>query len=183
MILKKVNHDSNDFFEVRQVLKSKWLKIHIRNRIHILKLSSLIMEEDVIQQVAMYLFEAQISGKKIKHPIAWSKLVSERHIQKVYKKNKLNEATKYEAIEDLLGKHQDENYFDDDGRIRKSIEQLKPANREIIKMRYFRDLSWGKIAEILSQQEGKQISEPTARKRGERALNELRQIYFNKLTN
>ena len=39
MNLKMVNSDSNDFIEVRQVLKSKWLKIHIRSRIHALKLS------------------------------------------------------------------------------------------------------------------------------------------------
>ena len=177
-----MNPDSKDFFEVRQVLQSKWLRIHIRSRIHALKLNSSITEEDVIQQVAMYLFETQNSGKQIKHPIAWSKLVSERYVQKVYKKNKFTEATEPETIEYFASKHQDENDFNDDRQIKKNIEKLKPANREILKMRYFQDLSWGEIAKILSRRENRQIHETTARKRGERALNRLRQIYINKLT-
>ena len=182
MNLKMVNSDSNDFIEVRQVLQSKWLKIHIRSRIHALKLSSLISEEDIIQQVILYLVTTLQSGKQVEHPIAWSKLVSERHIQKVYKKNKFTDAIEPETIEYFASKHQDETEFSDDKQIKKNIGRLKPSYREILKMRYFLDLSWGEIAEILSRKESKQVHETTARKRGERALNKLRQRYVNKLT-
>lgn len=177
------NPESNDFFEVRQVLHSEWLRIRIRGRIHALKLNSLMSEEDIIQYVVMCLIKTIKSGKQVEHPVAWAKLVSERRIQKLYKKYKFTEATESEKIEYLASKHQVENDFSDNNeQISKNIEQLKPASREILKMRYFQDLSWGEIAEILSRQEGKQIRETTARKRGERALNKLRQLYVNKLT-
>jgi RNA polymerase sigma factor (sigma-70 family) len=177
------NPDSNNFFEVRQVLQSEWLKIRNRNRIHALKLSSLISEDDIIQYVIMCLIEAIKSGKQIEHPIAWAKLVSERRIQKVYRKCKFTEATESETIEYLANKHQDKIDFNDNNeRIKENIEQLKPASKKIVEMRFFEDLSWKQIAEVLSRKEGKRISTATARKRGERALNELRQIYIDKLT-
>jgi hypothetical protein len=46
-------------------------------------------------------------------------------------------------------------------------------------MRFFQQLQWNIIAEVLSSQENRIICIATARKRGERALNELRQIYLS----
>jgi polyhydroxyalkanoate synthesis regulator protein len=89
----------HDFQEVNQVLKSTWLKKYISNRIYILKLSSHISAEDIIQHVTEYLIRDLKSGKKIEYPIAWAKLVSERYISKVYKKNRKTEATEADKIE------------------------------------------------------------------------------------
>ncbi len=177
------NPNSNDFAEVRQVLEAKWLKIYVKNRIHALKLSSSISEEDVIQYVIMCLIETLKSGTQVDYPVAWSKLVSERHIQKLYKKHRVTQATESDKIEYLANLRCDENdLYNNDGEIAKKIEQLKPASKEIVEMRFFHNLSWSQVAEILSRQEDKQIRVATARKRGERALEELRQIYFSKLT-
>ncbi|MEL6461157.1 MAG: sigma-70 family RNA polymerase sigma factor [Cyanobacteria bacterium J06621_15] len=189
-----LNPDCNELIKVRQgvnqeisqavnqVLQADWLKIHIRSRIHALKLSSLISEEDIIQYVVECLTEAINSGTTINYPVAWSKLVSERRIQKLYNKNKFSQATESEKIEYLASSRCDENsFYNNNDEINKKIQQLKPASRKIIRMRFFEDLSWDKIADVLSEQEGKRIRVATARKRGERALNELRQIYFQKL--
>ena len=176
-----VNSKNNDFIEVRQVLESKWLKFHIRSRIHALKLSSSVSEEDVIQYVATCLFETIESGKQINHPVAWSKLVSERHIQKLYKKHKVCEATESDKIEYLANLRCNENNFYNNEEMTKSIQQLKPANREIIKLRFFDNLSWKQIAKILSDREGKKVCETAARKRGERAVEKLKKIYPYKL--
>ncbi|NJN13429.1 MAG: sigma-70 family RNA polymerase sigma factor [Richelia sp. RM1_1_1] len=176
------NTNCNDFTEVRQVLQAKWLRIHIRNRIYALKLSSSISEEDVIQYVVMCLVETLRSGTQVNHPVAWSKLVSERYIQKLYKKHRVSVAIESDKIEYLANRRCDEkDFYENNEEIVKKIQQLKPANREIVEMRFFQNLSWSQIAEILSHQEGKQIRVVTARKRGERALEELRKIYFNKL--
>lgn len=181
-----VSSDCNSFIQARQavnqVLQAEWLRIHIRGRIHSLKLSSLISEEDIIQYVLISLTETINSGTTVNYPVAWSKLVSERRIQKLYKKHRLSEATESEIIEYYASQRCDKNSFDNNNdEITKKIQQLKPTSREIIRMRFFEDLSWDKIADILSKREGKQIRVATARKRGERALNELRQIYFKKL--
>ena len=122
-------------------------------------------------------------GTQVNHPVAWAKLVSERHIQKLYKIHRVSEATESEKIEYLANLRCDENIsYDNNEQIVKNIQQLKPLSGEIVKMRFFQKLSWGEIAEILSRREGKQIGAATARKRGERALNELREIYFKKLS-
>jgi len=189
-----LNPDCNDFIQVRQgvnqevsqavfqVLQADWLRIHIRGRIHALKLSSLISEEDIIQYVVKCLTETINAGTTVNYPVAWSKLVSERRIQKLYKQNKFSEATESETIEYLASlRCNDNSFYNNNEEINKKIQQLKPASREIIKMRFFEGLSWDKIADILSEQEEKRIRVATARKRGERALNELRQMYFNKL--
>lgn len=182
MGLKKMSSDPNDYEEVNQVLKSKWLRVHVRSRIDALNLKSLVSEDDIIQQVMLYLITALKSGKQIKYPVAWSKLVSERHIQKVYKQNKYTDTTEPETIEYFASQRQDETEFNDDKQVKKNIEKLKPAYKEILKMRYFLDLSWCEIAKILSRKENKKVHETTVRKRGERALNRLRQRYVNKLT-
>ena len=188
-----LNPDCNDFIQVRQgvsqevskavnqVLQTEWLRIHIRNSIHRLKLSSLVSEEDIIQYVVKCLTEAINSGTTINHPVAWSKLVGQRQIQKLYKKNKFSEATESETLEYLASQRSDDNSFYNNEEINKKIELLKPSSKGIIKMRFFEDLSWDKIADILSEREGKKVHVATARKRGERALKELRQIYFHQL--
>jgi RNA polymerase sigma factor (sigma-70 family) len=171
----------HDFQEVNQVLRSTWLINYINNRIYILKLSSHLSGEDIIQHVTECLIRDLKSGKKIEYPIAWAKLVSERYISKVYKKNRKTEATEAEKIEyfaNLVLEETSFPYLDHNRQLHQSIQQLKPSSRQLIEMRFFQQMHWNKIAEILSCQENKLICIATARKRGERALNELRQIYL-----
>ncbi|KST61963.1 sigma-70 RNA polymerase sigma factor region 4 domain-containing protein [Mastigocoleus testarum] len=173
---------NNNFPEVDEVLQAKWLKIHIMNRIHVLKLNSFLSEEDVIQHVGMCLIEKLRSGVKIHHPVAWAKLVSERHINALYKRHKMSQTTESDKVEYLANLYyQKNNLYDDYEEITKYIQQLKFASREIIVMRFFQGLSWHKVAEILSHREGKRICAATARKRGERAINKLRQIYLKQV--
>ena len=69
---KILNNNPKDYPQVRQVLEAKWLRIHIRNHIHVLKLSSFLSEEDVVQYAVMCLIEALEEGKQVNHPGAWS---------------------------------------------------------------------------------------------------------------
>jgi RNA polymerase sigma factor (sigma-70 family) len=171
----------NDFPEVNQVLRSTWLMNYVNFRIYRLELSSYLSGEDVIQHVVECLTLDIQSGKKIEHPIAWAKLVSERFMTKQYRKNrnsKLKELSQIEYFASLNHQEDDFPFFDSKEQLHQSMQQLKPASREIIRMRFFQELHWNKIAEILSTIENKQISVETARKRGERAIKELRQIYL-----
>ncbi|MGD1875228.1 MAG: sigma-70 family RNA polymerase sigma factor [Mastigocoleus sp.] len=173
---------NSDYSEVRQVLQTPWLKTHIRSRLHALKLSSFLSEEDIVQHSVMCLFETLQSGKQVNHPVAWAKLVSERYISKLYKKHRVSEATELEKIEYFANQNCDKNNsYDIHEEIAKNIQQIKTKNRAILRMRFFQKFSWKKIAEILSHQEGTQICVATARKRGERAVKELRQVFLNKL--
>ncbi|AVH65222.1 hypothetical protein NPM_3643 [Nostoc sp. 'Peltigera membranacea cyanobiont' N6] len=86
--MANIAKDINNFPEVHQVSQSKYLKTYIMNRMHSLNLYSFLSEEDVLQYVMKCLIETLESGEQINNPIAWSKLVSEQHINKTYKRHR-----------------------------------------------------------------------------------------------
>jgi RNA polymerase sigma factor (sigma-70 family) len=172
------NARDNDSPTVKQVLQSKWLLIHIRNRLNTLKINTVLSEEDVIQYVILCLIETLRAGTQINHPVAWARLVGERYINKQYKKYRMTEATESDKIEHLATRNNQENRsFEDKTDLLQKIEQLKPISRQIVMMRFFEGLSWNEIASILSKEENKNLNAVTVRKRGERAINELRSYY------
>lgn len=170
----------NEFPEIRKVKESRWLMNYIKNRIYTLRLSSYLSEEDIMQYALCSLYQELKSGKTVQYPIAWAKLVCERYINKQYRKNKntqTRESSQIEFLANLRSQEIDIHFFDNNEQLHHSIQQLQDSSRKIIEMRFFQQMHWSEIAEILSGQEGKTISEATARKRGERAITRLREIY------
>ncbi|WP_414755905.1 RNA polymerase sigma factor [Anabaena sp. CCY 9910] len=140
-------------------------------------------EEDVIQHVILCLIEALRAGTQINHPVAWARLVSERYVNNKYKKYRMTEATELDKIEHLATRNNQENRcYEDEADLMQKIEQLKPISKQILIMRFFEGLSWNEIAYLLSKQENKNLNAVTMRKRGERAINELRSYYVNEST-
>lgn len=173
--------DRNNFPEVSQILRSTWLLNYVRNRIYTLKLSSYLSPEDVIQYVVEALAKTIKSDTKIEYPIAWAKAVSEKYIKKEYRRNRKTQLSEAEVIESLAHRSSTENTpnpFENDEQLHASLDKLKLASKQIILMRFFDELQWEAIAVRLSAQEGRIIHAATARKRGERAIKELRRIYL-----
>lgn len=167
-----------DYPQVAEILQSKKLREYIKLRLYVLKMNNVLSEEDVINYVALCLVKTLQSGKTVPYPIAWSKVVSQRHISNQYNKSKSSEATDSNKIEYLANRLVYPNTsFDEREEIHKKIKQLRPGNQKILILRFFKHLSWDKIAELLTREEGTKISSATARKRGERALDELRRKY------
>lgn len=173
-----------NYKEVAEVLESARLKAYISYRLRILQMNHVLDEKDVINYVALCLVETLRSGKPVSYPFAWAKIVSVRYINSQYNKFKNSYPLDSEKIEYLINRKIEYNTpFDEDDKeeIYRKIKQLTPTNQKIIMWRFFQNLSWTQIAELLTQEEGKTISNATARKRGERALNELREKYLNEL--
>lgn len=172
-----VNVIPNQQSMFEDILQSKNLRIYIRYRLYVMKMNSLLTEDDVINYVCVELIKAHNSGKSINSPLAWSKVVSERYIIYQRKKTSRSEPTELEIIE-YLANHQ-EHYigYDEKEELKNKMKQLKPATQRILNWRYFQNISWEEIADLLSQQENKQVNVTTARKRGERALKDLRNLY------
>lgn len=166
--------------KIEEILQSRSLKIYVRNRLYMMKMNNLLAEDDVISYVCMELIKAYNSGKFINSPLAWSKVVSERYIISQRKKTIRSEPTELETIE-FLAKHQESQIsYEEKEELNYKIKQLKSTTQKILNWRFFQNLSWEQIANLLSQLEGKQVNAATARKRGERALKELRNLYINK---
>jgi hypothetical protein len=175
-----INLDPNkDCSALDEIVKSKILRNYISYRLRILNMNFFLTEDDVINHVVCELLKAQRLGKFIDYPIAWSKIVSERYINRERKKIRRAEPTESDKIEYLANNEQIKSLgYDEEDEVRKKIKYLKPRSQQILIWRFFQHLSWSQVAELLSKQEDTTISSVTARKRGERALDELRKQYF-----
>ncbi|AVH65219.1 RNA polymerase sigma factor [Nostoc sp. 'Peltigera membranacea cyanobiont' N6] len=177
------NAKNKCFPEVIQVLESQQLKNHIRYRLRVLSIT-FISEDDVINYACMCLVETLNSSKQVIYPIAWARSVSNRYINYQYKKHKMSRATESDKIEYLANRcNQEFTSCDDDKEIFQKIQKLNLTDQKLIIMRFFEKFSWKNIALHLSQQEGKTISDATARKRGERAIDRLREKYIDESIN
>lgn len=167
----------NEYPEVEEVLQSKQLRTHIRNELRKFRLYS-YTEDDILNQVCLYLVEALQSGKNISYPVAWSRKVSQRHIWRLRNKSK-SQPTDPDRLEYLSNQHANLNLpYDEKAEIIEKLQKLKLEQRKLLEWYFFDGLSWPEIAELLSQQETKEINAVTARKRGQRAKEELRRIYL-----
>ncbi len=170
---------SKEQLRLQEILQSRSLRVYVRNRLYVMRMNNLLTEDDVISYICVELIKAYNSGKVINSPLAWSKVVSERYIIYQRKKASRSEPTELEIIE-FKANHQ--NYcisYEEREELNNKMKQLKIATQKILNWRFFQNFSWEEIAEKLSQQEKKQVNAATARKRGERALKELRSLYID----
>lgn len=187
--LDSATSDSFSFSKnLEEIYNSKFLRAFVRGRLNVLRLKHIITEDDVINNVSLELFKAQQSGREIVHPIAWAKIVSERHIMHTKKKNQLIDSLDEMNLLNTIPSsypEEEENCLINEEReeINQKIQLLKPASKKILELRFFQNLSWEQIAKLLSKEEGQEINAPTARKRGERALKELRHLYIDGTNN
>lgn len=164
--------------EVAEILQSDKLRNYIKLRLRVRNMNHALSEEDIINHVLLCLVETLQSGKQVSYPIAWAKVVSERYINSQFNKLKSSETTDLDKIEYFANRQMEQHTpFDEQSEICQKFQQLTPGNKKLLIWRFFQHLSWNKIAELLSKEEGKEISSSTARKRGERALCELREKY------
>ncbi|MGD1930971.1 MAG: RNA polymerase sigma factor [Leptolyngbyaceae cyanobacterium] len=61
--------------------------------------------------------------------------------------------------------------------VQTAVQQLSTEEQEILSQRIIEDLSWKEIGQNLLDSEGNPLKEGTARQRGARSLNKLRQLY------
>lgn len=168
---------------VLQVLQSRYLSAHIKSRLATLKTN--LSEEDVLHYVILSLIETIKSGKEVRNPVSWGKTVAERYISKQYKLCRQSIAVESGTLEFLENLHRPEVSSldtDDTEYLNSLIERLKHPERQLIRWRFFDNLSWAQIAVRLSTPT-KSVSEQTARKRGERALDALRSLYTDNSSN
>jgi RNA polymerase sigma factor (sigma-70 family) len=175
-----VNLIPNNDQSLKQILQSKSLRLFVKYRLYAMKMNHLLTEDDVINYVCVELIKAYNSEKVINSPLAWSKVVSQRYIISQMKKSSKSEPTELETIDFLANDQEHHVSYEEKEELRNKIKQLKVTAQNIINWRYFENCSWEEIAVILSHRENKQINAASARKRGERALNELRNLYIDK---
>jgi RNA polymerase sigma factor (sigma-70 family) len=142
-------------------------------------MSNRLSVEDVIQHVELCLHEKLESGEQIYSLIPWARVVSERYISAQRKKLRNFEPSEPDKIEHMANRQSNHNLpFDEKEELHEKINQLKPENKKILDLSFFKGYSGKEIAEFLSKEYGTIVRVDAVRKKKERAMDELRKKYL-----
>ncbi|MEC4984690.1 MAG: sigma-70 family RNA polymerase sigma factor [Oscillatoria sp. PMC 1068.18] len=129
------------------------------------------------------------SGKAIHNPVGWLRTTSYNVIREISRAKRERLFLEYgEASESKLAQENpppnildslitEEEVSKDIRLIQKALAHLSEEERQIIELRTVRQLSWEEVKNHLSQKEQLELKISTLRKRGQRTLNKLREIY------
>jgi DNA-directed RNA polymerase specialized sigma24 family protein len=120
------------------------------------------------------------SGTEIEKPIPWLRKTAHNIIYEMSREQAKERATEYQIIEYHLELNSnfiaDDNNQEDLNVMQLAFNHLNANERQILTLRVLLSLSWKKVVEQLLLQ-GEVINETTARKRGERALSHLKEVF------
>lgn len=121
------------------------------------------------------------NGGEIKRPLSWIKATALNVIREMSRRQK-----KITVDSSLLEAYLDTTVVEPDAeeafgaaewiKLQSALVKLRPDDQNILNLRWVKGLSWKEIAQSLSK-DGQQMQEGTARKRGGRAFNRLREQY------
>jgi len=141
--------------------------------------------DEVLNEAVLRLIKALHKGNTIPIPEAWIKRTGFNIMREMSRKQKcenLDESVVASGEDISLNLIKQE----ESERVHDAVQKLSPENQQLINLRFFLGLSWSQIAQHLNQN-GNKVAVDTLRKRGERAIkelkaiNELREVYFENL--
>ncbi|WP_158026584.1 sigma-70 family RNA polymerase sigma factor [Moorena producens] len=127
------------------------------------------------------------SGEEIEKPRAWIRRTSFNVIREMSRKQK-NKQKKEKSWDANFKEHQialeDSNSLDSENSeeenfklLELALQKLEPKDNKLIVLRHIKGLSWKQVVNHLASK-GEDITEASARQRGNRALKRLRKIFF-----
>ncbi|HBL13787.1 MAG TPA: hypothetical protein DD379_20810 [Cyanobacteria bacterium UBA11162] len=161
----------------------KNLREHFLDILKQYHLLSLYEPEEILNEVGSRFKNTLQKGKKVPKPKlqAWARSTGRNIIRELSRKEKkyrvigLNEWEVATDEEISLAVEKQEEFE----RVHDALKELSAETQGLLKIRFFQGLSWQEIALHLAQK-GQNVSVATLRKRGERAINQLREVYFEK---
>ena len=136
---------------------------------------------EVLNEAVIRLITALQKGNTILIPEAWIKKTGFNIIREIKRKQKCQNLdpniieSVFESGEDIslnLIKEEESKTLHD------ALQKLSSENQQLINLRFFQRLSWAEIAHHPTQN-GNNVAVATIRKRGERAINQLRKAYLD----
>jgi RNA polymerase sigma factor (sigma-70 family) len=163
----------------------KNLLLHFSIRLRQYGLLGIYESEEVLYEVGSRFWDTLQKGKNvpIPNPEAWARITGRNIIHELSRKQKKYQTVEPNKLELVVATDEEISLTlekqEESDRIHDALKQLKSETQELLKLRFFQGLSWQEIAEHLAQN-GQNVSVATLRKRGERAINQLREVYFEK---
>lgn len=178
LLLKSENLNSTqyDALSVFPFIKGKLKQFHLVN----------FNVYDIINEVYIRGVKLIESGQPIRKPSAWIRVTALNVIREISRNQTKWKLVDYSSVEYAVASEEAKNSLVSEDAINEylkslqmSVQELEPKDRQILELWKVKGLSWKEVAENLDLNGEEVPSLPTLRKRGERALERLRQKYYS----
>ena len=182
-IARQVTKFNETFEEImnRESASSSSIFPFIRGKLSQYNLWPRYDEAAILQEVCLRTLDKILEGRTITNPYAWIRSVAFRYIQELSREHHrtldanaalLETVTPVETVdEDLL--------TDEMLKVRRAFTQLSPEEQLLLSLKSIENFSWPDVQTAWNNQGYEKISLAALRKRKERALSHLRQIYHS----
>ncbi|AOX01660.1 hypothetical protein BJP34_21420 [Moorena producens PAL-8-15-08-1] len=139
--------------------------------------------DDVIHKAYLRGIKLLDSGQEIENPRAWIRATSFNVIREMSRKQNKEQSWDSNLIERQLARQASNslssaNSEDENLKLLElALQKLEPKDNKLIVLRHIEGLSWQQVVSHLASK-GEDITEASARQRGNRALKRLRKIFF-----
>jgi RNA polymerase sigma factor (sigma-70 family) len=149
-------------------------------RLYQFRLTGTHSPQDVVNECMRRYYEARAKEKPIPNTAGWLRKTALNYIHELSREERKADTHDPATFEFLLIANRNHEVNEDDPDykcLHRALDALPQAQQELLKLRFFQNLSWEEISFRYSER-GEQIQVPTLRKRGERALRAVRSAYL-----
>ncbi len=157
------------------------LRENFRGRLKQFHLDDIYEPDDVLNEVVIRLMKTP--QKEGLHPEAWAKGIGLNVVRELKRKSTKYQTVEPNTLESVVASGEEISLAlekqEESERVREALKDLKLEEQELLNLQFFKELSWQQIADHLARK-GRKVSVGTLRKRGQRAKEQLREVYFEK---
>jgi RNA polymerase sigma factor (sigma-70 family) len=141
--------------------------------------------DEILHEAISRLSKANQVGKKVYNVSAWLRTTGLRIVNEISREEtrcRIIDNQNFDFEEFMLDERSLQTECEDSElykRLNQALLELEPEDRKLLRMRYYRHLSWQDITEKFLE-EGVEISTEALRKRGSRAIAKLRKVFISK---
>ena len=174
-----MKHSSTSIKDASSSLQEEDFHKFVRIRLRMFNLLGQYSPDDVVNECLIRWYTAVENGKKTPVLDGWMRSTAFNIVREL--RRKTNKVDLYDPtiLSELVAATPDDEDDEDDERrsfVLQALQTLSKKNQELLELRFFRNLSWDEVAVFYSSR-GKTVSAIAARKRGQRALEELRKVF------
>jgi RNA polymerase sigma factor (sigma-70 family) len=156
----------------------------IKARLKSFNLNGQYSPDDIVNECFLRWHKAVEDGKEIPVLDGWMRKTAFNVIRELSRRNRKVDLREPTDLAESLPDAQEEADGDDEQHqtVHQALKQLSQEKQELLEFRFFQNLSWDDITDVYASRGQKNTSQ-TLRKRGQRAMDELRKIYLSILEN
>jgi RNA polymerase sigma factor (sigma-70 family) len=152
----------------------------IERRARQFKLTDRCDSEDILHDVILRWRKRVEAGEYIADLESWFRGAAYNRIREISRDFRKASSFEPSILENMVAVEDDSVDSIAIDHLREAMQSLSPEQRELLEMRFYRGMDWESIARVLTTQ-GQRVSKEALRKRGQRALEELRKQVLEKV--